>query len=997
MIDLKDALDVLHELHELRTRAKELREQGRTALKQVKVLEVPTVEGPLTEEEQQALDRLRHDHWISSGNNVEVGLLVKVQNHKDLSEDEAENDSAEASPRLRDALLAVELNKLFPKDIEKDGDEERGDRRLPVLVAARTMQALVGRSKTVFSRATLHCYYRIVRELYLAAPPDWTIGAARAGQNGTTSAFVTGECIRAVFGFENALRRTASFLRQTHRLLGRYELLKEMAHVLDGPGKNSSTRSNHNKRSPVVNANQQNSMDLWADRAIERMWFDWHISTNARDGNIALNLVDGFFAHTSQRVDMQLVGQYLAGLTDRLETAVCDAKEQIDIVHQNVVDFRKKQKRALRKHGKAAADKTPTQLLAEERSARDFDRAESAHKFAARLIEKAATEAKTAADFIDKAKQEDKALDKILKALEKQFSRMADDLHRVLEPSRRYIRTVLHREVASTAFGRFDAGELVFAAASYGAITAWKPSELLSRACDLLVEALPESGRLPTTRPFHSTLKGHRMLPIGCEMTRSLAQLLQRNNYEFEPKLVRRMLNIFEEKIITLEPLDQNAQVKRAGWNFDGSPHPNRPCVWVTAVSVLAIDRIVRMLNDRINSIVFKYFEVIRPEKPHSSLTLNDLIYSDFAFSEYYHPSQRSIGLRLEQMRAHVMRVTLPEVYKDAKGQKERVFSAIFYGPPGTGKTTLVEALALSGNVPLIRLSPSDLVVQGPAAIEGRARYVFEALSMLTQVVIILDEFEEVVGKRTPTGVENREKIFDFLKTGMLPKLIKLNDAASKQAFVYCLATNYLAKIEPAAMRRGRFDFKLPVYDPDALSRAGTLLYRLCRVERKLKEHNKRPQRNGSMPRQFLAVVEKTRNTRASSFAQDYLRVPDWVYEKDGKCPSGDFAQEIPLFWYVLTGTDVGYSEKIKLAMEEGRRADQEQEKLCADASEDERTESDWLKTYEGQVTKLSKKRSFNLDHVWLALSEPAKPAAGKRKTSKAKVRVPSKKKSRQP
>jgi hypothetical protein len=985
MIDLKDALDVLHELHELRTRAKELREQGRTALKQIKVLDSPGNGVPLTPEEQQALDRLTREHWISSGNNVEVGLLVKVQNHKDLSEDEAENDRAEAAPRLRDALLAVELTNLFPRIDSEMGDEERGDRRLPVLVAARTMQALVGRSSTVFSKATLHCYYRIVRELYLAAPPDWTMGAARAGQNGTTSAFVTGECIRAVFGFENALRRTASFLRQTHRLLGRYELLKETARVFDEPGKKGKRQSN-----------KQNSMDLWADRAIERMWFDWHISTNARDGNIALDLDDEFFTHTAQRVNVELVGQYLEGLTDRLKTAVGQARKQIDIAHKNVIDFRKEQAEAIENHGNAA-DKTPAELLAEEKREREFDRAESAHKFAARLIEKAAHEAKTASDFIDNATQEEKPLERILEALEQQFTRMADDVHRVLEPSRRYIRTVLHREVASTAFGRFDAGELVFAAASYGAITAWKPSELLARACDLLVEALPESGRLPTTRPFHSTLKGHRMLPIGCEMTRSLAQLLQRNNYEFEPKLVRRMLNIFEEKMINLESLDQKAHVKRAGWNFDGSPHPNRPCVWVTAVSVLAIDRIVRMLNDRINSIIFKYFEVIRPEKPHSSLTLNDLIYSDFGFSEYYHPLQRSIGLRLEQMRAHVMRVTLPELYKDSKGQKERVFSAIFYGPPGTGKTTLIEALALSGNVPLIRLSPSDLVVQGPAAIEGRARYVFEALSMLSQVVIILDEFEEVVGKRTPIGAENREKIFDFLRTGMLPKLIKLNDAASKQSFVYCLATNYLEKIEPAAMRRGRFDFKLPVYDPDALSRAGTLLYRLCRVVKKLKEHIDVPLGNGSRPKQFLTVVEKTRNTRASSFAQDYLRVPSWVVDKDGKFPAGHFAQEIPLFWYVLTGETAGYTEKIKLAVEEGIRADRDQEKFCEDgASEDERTESEWLTTYEGQVTKLNKRNSFTFDDVWLAFARPVKPAAGKRQTLKAKVRISSKKKSRQ-
>jgi len=72
---------------------------------------------------------------------------------------------------------------------------------------------------------------------------------------------------------------------------------------------------------------------------------------------------------------------------------------------------------------------------------------------------------------------------------------------------------------------------------------------------------------------------------------------------------------------------------------------------------------------------------------------------------------------------------------------------------------------------------------------------------------------------------EKDDPKFRFVLGGMLPKLIKLHDSAQKQSFVYCLATNRLGEIDLAAKRKGRFDEKIPIYKPDALSRAGTLLY----------------------------------------------------------------------------------------------------------------------------------------------------------------------------
>lgn len=81
--------------------------------------------------------------------------------------------------------------------------------------------------------------------------------------------------------------------------------------------------------------------------------------------------------------------------------------------------------------------------------------------------------------------------------------------------------------------------------------------------------------------------------------------------------------------------------------------------------------------------------------------------------------------------------------------------------------------------MPLVLQSPSVLTVHGQELIEGHARAVFEALSMLTQAVIILDEFDPVMARLDGPGSNNRA--FSFLLAGMLPKLLKLNDAAQRQ------------------------------------------------------------------------------------------------------------------------------------------------------------------------------------------------------------------------
>ena len=939
MNNLHDELEVIRELNLLRDRAKELREQGLRPLRNIKSIEyIKTKERKFSVKikgKKQTIYKL--DNWFRSGNEVEVALIVKIQNHPDLSLDDESNNNTDATPELKNRLRGLKINEFFPEIKDTPASLFDAQPTVSVLMAARAMQTLVSRSNTVFSEATMYCYYRIVRELYVAGTIDWTVGAARAGSGGRTSAFVTGECVRAIFSFENAIKRTVNFFENVRRLNTRYSELNALVKSLGDAGKN-----------------EKHPLCLWANRVMERMWLDCQIAINLRSGQIAhffnskeedfgieqLNEllpkdIEPLSHRQTEPVTLETVKEYLKSLKENLPKAVERAQKSLEIAEKEIEKFRKDKENPYEYLSAAPTLKAKYVSKTPEYRAfiHTFHRTESAHLAAVQMVKDAVAENKEVLDIIKKISSD---FDGTLEELITKAQTISQHIHRVAEPIKQYIKTVIRREFAeasSPSASAFDPGELVFAATAYGTMTDWKPSELLERACQLLRDALPESGRLMTKRPLHSSQHGYRLLPIGCEMTRCLAQLFQKTNYEIDPVMVGRMLNIFEDKLI---PLSIKKGEEMSGWNYENAPHPNKPSVWVSAVTVLALDRVVRMLNTRINNAILKHFDVYPPEKPHVDLTLNDLIYGDFGFSLYGFYGRKpeiykklcSIPISLELMRAHVTRASLPKNYIEARGIESPIFSVIFYGPPGTGKTTLAEATALSGQVTVVNLSPNDLLVQGQQFIEGRARDVFDALSMLTQVVIILDEFEPILERRisddsipaatalientsdtsipattalikksrqtalTQIGAHLKEMSqqvdpqFKFLVAGMLPRLLRLHDVAKKQSVAYCLATNHLKKIDQAAKRPGRFDLTIPVYNPCPLSRAGTLLLRLVRIKPSLKLE-------GEALKRFVEVVAHTTNESASELAGNYFKL-----KKD----EGKFISKSYYLDYILDG-----------------------------------------------------------------------------------------------
>jgi hypothetical protein len=570
------------ELDRLRSKARDLRERGRKSLSKMR-----------REEWDELLNnRSLSGQWVSGGHSIDLALVVRVLNNQDLSAGNFKpytDDCHKALATLieRDFQLRISKPNVKAESQEKARTEVDSSIEcdgVPILTAARAMHTLVTKSTTVFSAATMICYYQIVRELYLATFPNWIIGAARAGESGRVSAFVTGECVRAVLAFRNTIKDTITFFTSTKKLVDDLERLDAVSDI-------SKLRPSFNSSTTWTNCVEH--WEVCKKTEVERIVLDWYATNNLRRNVIALDCSpaeDPIF-NVSKPTDLESIKRMLSRLPGLLQEATNKAVKEFENAKQSIGKFRDREKEE--------AKSSATQKRA-------FDATASGHALAFAVVDEALQEAR------DALSNGSKSLPAILQSFIDQYKRIYKRIGRVIEPAKRYIQDVLNRELAHAAnSNRFDAGELLFAAASFGAITKWKQNAQLTDARKLLTDLLPEDGRFQTSHPIHSDLRGSQLMPIAFEMTRCFAQLMRKDfGEDLDEKMVRKLLNLFDNPI-NLAPGDDDT----VGWNFGGAPESEKPSVWVTAVGVFAVDRIVRMLDERINAMVLRQFNVDWPEE----------------------------------------------------------------------------------------------------------------------------------------------------------------------------------------------------------------------------------------------------------------------------------------------------------------------------------------------------------------------------------------------
>ena len=154
-----------------------------------------------------------------------------------------------------------------------------------------------------------------------------------------------------------------------------------------------------------------------------------------------------------------------------------------------------------------------------------------------------------------------------------------------------------------------------------------------------------------------------------------------------------------------------------------------------------------------------------------------------------------------------------PKKYEEIGAKMPK--GALLVGPPGTGKTLLAKAVAGEANVPFFSISGSDFVEMFVGMGAAKVRDLFQQANEKAPCIVFIDEIDTVGKKRDGggfSGNDEREQTLNQL-------LAEMDGFDGKKGVVILAATNRPDSLDPALLRPGRFDRRVPVELPDLKGR----------------------------------------------------------------------------------------------------------------------------------------------------------------------------------
>ena len=153
-----------------------------------------------------------------------------------------------------------------------------------------------------------------------------------------------------------------------------------------------------------------------------------------------------------------------------------------------------------------------------------------------------------------------------------------------------------------------------------------------------------------------------------------------------------------------------------------------------------------------------------------------------------------------------------PKKYEEIGAKMPK--GALLVGPPGTGKTLLAKAVAGEANVPFFSISGSEFVEMFVGMGAAKVRDLFKQANEKAPCIVFIDEVDAIGGKRDGRigGNDEREQTLNQLLTEM-------DGFDGSKGVVILAATNRPESLDPALLRPGRFDRRVPVELPDLKGR----------------------------------------------------------------------------------------------------------------------------------------------------------------------------------
>lgn len=165
-----------------------------------------------------------------------------------------------------------------------------------------------------------------------------------------------------------------------------------------------------------------------------------------------------------------------------------------------------------------------------------------------------------------------------------------------------------------------------------------------------------------------------------------------------------------------------------------------------------------------------------------------------------------------------------PEKYADIGANLPK--GALLVGPPGTGKTLLAQAVAGEADVPFFSISGSEFVEMFVGMGAAKVRDLFKQANEKAPCIVFIDEIDTIGKKRDGhmSGNDEREQTLNQLLTEM-------DGFDGRKGVVILAATNRPESLDPALLRPGRFDRRIPAELPDLSGREAILRVHSARIK----------------------------------------------------------------------------------------------------------------------------------------------------------------------
>ena len=165
-----------------------------------------------------------------------------------------------------------------------------------------------------------------------------------------------------------------------------------------------------------------------------------------------------------------------------------------------------------------------------------------------------------------------------------------------------------------------------------------------------------------------------------------------------------------------------------------------------------------------------------------------------------------------------------PDKYKEIGASMPK--GILLVGPPGTGKTMLAKAVAGEANVPFFSMSGSEFVEMFVGMGASKVRDLFRQAKEKAPCIVFIDEIDAIGKKRDGQvgGNDEREQTLNQLLTEM-------DGFEGNNGVIILAATNRPESLDPALLRPGRFDRRVPVELPDLKGREEILKVHVRKIK----------------------------------------------------------------------------------------------------------------------------------------------------------------------